>query len=458
MLWDRVGTAIRGAHQTDPETPLASSFRPEVIRVALADFDFAKRRDPASVVDFVVGGLRDWTVPTTHRRYYGLYNPSTGSLGVAADALVAGFNPQLAAWTHAAFANEIERHLVRALGSKFGFADAGGTFCSAGAEANLTSLLCALVARFPDFAEHGLRSLGGQPVFYVSEQAHHSFVKAARFSGLGTSAVRQVAVDDRFAMDAGRLRTMIAEDREAGLIPFMIAATAGTTSGGVIDPLGELASIAEGEGLWFHTDAAWGGAAALSPSLAPALEGIERSDSITFDAHKWLSVPMGAGIVLTRDAESLRRACRIETEYMPRDGRGLDIVDPYASSMQWSRRFTGLKLFMTLAHLGWDGYAQVIDRQAAIGDYLKRRLKEESWLVLNSTPFPIACISRPGYDEGRLLAIVNRVVESGEAWISFTRLRTDTPVVRICITHYGSDERDIDALLSSLGRAAAKAG
>lgn len=451
-LWERCGQAIVDQHETIGERKLNPATRPEELRSILGQFNFESGRSPEEVVEFAIRGLRDFGVPTTHPRYYGLFNPSSGTMGWLADALVAGFNPQLAAWTHAPFANEVERHLIRAFGQKFGLEKADGTFCSGGAEANQTAVLCALVAKFPTYASHGTRSLNGNPRLYVSEQAHHSFIKAARFAGLGSDAVREVPVDSSFRLDAEALSRMIAADREKGDLPFMVVGTAGTTSGGLIDPLPAFNEIAKREELWFHTDAAWGGAAAMIPSLDGTLEGMERSDSITFDAHKFLSVPMGAGMFLTSHPDILGEACRITTDYMPRDGRSLDVDDPYSHSMQWSRRFIGLKLFMSLAHLGWDGYADVLAHQVEMGNELKRKLSAAGWEVVNDTPLPIACFRRSSSDSpDELMATVDRVVQSGEAWISFTRLRSDTPVIRACITHYGTQDSDLDALIQSLG-------
>src|SRR5262249_6162480 len=157
-----------------------------------------------------------------------------------------------------------------------------------------------LTRAFPEYATAGLRGLSASPVLYVSGESHRSLLKAARITGLGADAVREVPVDGRFAIDVDALRRQIARDRAAGASPFFVSAPAGTTSAGVIEPVTRVAAVAADEGLWCHVDAAWGGAAALVPDLRHHLGGIGRADSITFDAHKWLSVPMGAGLFLTR--------------------------------------------------------------------------------------------------------------------------------------------------------------
>jgi glutamate/tyrosine decarboxylase-like PLP-dependent enzyme len=458
-LWRRLGEVIEdynrriGEHRATPE-----SLDPEPIRAALAGFDFERPSDPLEAVDFVVDGLWRWQVHTPHPRYYGLFNPAPTTLGIAADALVAAFNPQLAAWSHSPFAAEVEQHLVRALGERFGYdpAKMEGTFCSGGAEANHTALLAALTRAFPEVGRRGLLALRSQPVLYVSSEAHHSFLKAARLCGLGTEAVREVRVDSALRMKPAELEARIREDREAGRAPFLVVATLGTTGAGAVDPLPEIAEVAEAEGLWLHADAAWGGAAALVPELAAVVEGISRASSITFDAHKFLSVPMGAGVFLTRQAGILERTFRVAAGYMPKEAAGLPVADPWAHSMQWSRRFTGLKLFLSLAVAGWEGYEAAIRHQTAMGDRLRARLREDGWVVVNDTPLPIVCFVDGG-PEGRTSAFLDGVaadlVTSGEAWVSTTVVGEAGPVLRACVTNYRTGPEDVDALVAALGRA-----
>ena len=233
----------------------------------------------------------------------------------------------------------------------------------------------ALTDAFPDYPLRGVRALDGPPVFYASSESHHSFLKAARISGIGIDALRKVELDHDLRMKPQALEAAIARDRAAGSIPFLVVATAGTTNAGVVDPLPEIAQVAAREGIWYHVDAAWGGAAALVPELRPLLDGIASADSITFDAHKWLSVPMGAGVYLTRHIEILHRTFRTQTAYMPREAAGLDVVDPHLHSIQWSRRFTGLKVFLSLLVAGRAGYEHVIRRQTELGELLRDGLR-----------------------------------------------------------------------------------
>jgi glutamate/tyrosine decarboxylase-like PLP-dependent enzyme len=461
-LWRRLIEAVEHYTAEVSNAPVAPPLDVEAVRGLLAGFDFAQPADPLAALDFVVDGLWKHQVHAAHPRYFGLFNPAPATLGIAADTLVAAFNPQLAAWSHSPLAVEIEQHLVRAFGERFGYdpARVEGTFTTGGAEANHTALLTAMMRAFPEIGRRGLLALRSQPVLYISAEGHHSFAKAARLCGLGSEAVREIRVDARLRMRPDDLLARIQEDRDAGHSPFFVVATAGSTGAGVVDPLDEIAQIADEERLWLHVDAAWGGAAALVPELKPVLRGIGRASSITFDAHKWLSVPMGAGLYLTRHAGILERTFRVSTGYMPRDGTGLPVVDPYTHSMQWSRRFIGLKVFLSLMVTGWEGYAAALRHQTAMGDRLRERLREAGWSVVNETPLPVVCFTcLTGFNGGEarpagfLEAVARAVVASGEAWISTVSLADGGTALRACITNVRTGPQDLDALIASLDRA-----
>jgi glutamate/tyrosine decarboxylase-like PLP-dependent enzyme len=456
-LWQRVVETIE-AYATEVERlPVSTEPNPSELRARLAPFDFAHAVAPDAAVEFVADCLSQYQVHTPHPRYFGLFNPAPTTMGIAADALVAAFNPQMAAWSHNPFAAEVELHLVRAFGARFGYAQADGTFCSGGAEANHTAVLTALTHTQPEYGRGGVRALAAQPVLYISTEGHHSIIKAARLCGLGTDAVREIPVDDKLKMDCAALAAQIERDRADALAPFMIVATLGTTNSGVLDPIGELAGIAAQNNLWLHADAAWGGAAALVAELRPLLAGLERADSITFDAHKWLSVPMGAGLYLTRHPEILTRTFRVANAYMPRAVETEhDIASPYEHSMQWSRRFIGLKVFLSLLVAGWAGYAQAIRQQTAMGALLRRELEQNDWVIMNETELPVVCFIDRTRGDAQLNEIAAAVLASGRAWLSTTRLGNGQHVLRACITNYRTDERDVHALVEAVNEARAK--
>jgi aromatic-L-amino-acid/L-tryptophan decarboxylase len=424
----------------------------EEFEARMRGFDFGSPVPIEELVEAAGGMLGDGIVHTPHPRYFGLFNPAPTFAGVLADTLVAVFNPQLAATSHAPAAVAIERHVISFLGDCLGLPDAVGTFTSGGAEANLTGLLVALERHFPAATEHGLVAVGERPTFYVSGEAHDSFVKAARITGLGQRAARSVPVGDDLRLDVEALRAAIERDRAAGERPFLVVATAGTTAGGIVDPIAAIADVCRELGVDLHVDAAWAGAAALSERLRPLLDGIERADSVTVDAHKWLSAPMGAGVFLTSHSRDLTSTFRVAAGYMP----SAESSDPYLTSAQWSRRFIGLKVFMSLAAAGRAGYAAQIERDCRMGDRLRERLRERGWQVVNETPLPVVCFvpddAAGSAGAAELARIAAAVEHSGDAWISLARL-DGRPALRACIISHRTTEADVDALCDSLERA-----
>jgi glutamate/tyrosine decarboxylase-like PLP-dependent enzyme len=453
-VMDRVAELALAYRRDVASLPVAPKLDVKAVRRTVEEIDFTNGTDWRELLTWVDRHMRDDQLHTGHPRYFGLFNPSPLPLGIAADLLTAAYNPQLAAWSHGPFAVEIERRLIREFGEAFGFRneEVDGTFCTGGAEANHTALLCALVNRFPAYATEGSRGLTSQPVVYVSPHAHHSWVKAARATGLGSAAVRETPTDQRFRLDPKGLARQIARDRKSGLRPVLVCATAGTTNAGAIDPIRAAAAVAASEGAWFHVDAAWGGAVRLAAQSRHLLDGTEEADSITFDAHKFLSIPMGAGVFLTRHASALPAAFHVSTEYMPKEADGLAVVEPYANSMQWSRRFIGLKVFLPLAAAGWGGVSATLLRQCALGYDLRRLLAADRWLLVNDSPLPVICF-RSADDPAGLNTekIVSRIIASGTAWVSTVAL--GVPTLRACITNLRTTELDLRALVQCLDEA-----
>jgi len=420
----------------------------------LVNHDFSKPLNCQDAVDKVVSGLEKYTVHTTHPKYFGLYNPRSNFAGILADFITASYNPQMAAWSHAPFAAEAERHVIESLGRKFGYTtEIDGVFTTAGAEANHTAMLCALNKIFPAFAERGASQLSGQPLVYCSSEAQHSVHKAARACGLGSVAVRSVEVDDALCMRVDILREMLENDRQNGGLPFMIIGTAGTTGAAAIDDLKEIGKLAKEHEIWFHADAAYGGAAILSDRLRPKLDGVQEADSITFDAHKWMSVPMGTGMFITRHPAILSSTFSITTDYMPKEGKELAITDAFTHSLQWSRRFIGLKVYLSLLVYGWEGYREVIDHQTAMGDLLREKLLADQWVLTNRTAFPVVCFTDPAFqnDPNFALTIAQRMVDSGNAWISSYSI-LGRPSLRACITNYNTSPDHVMELVSELNQ------
>ena len=429
----------------------------EQIRQKLAAFTFEKSVDAAAIVDWVSDQLTEHQLHTAHPSYYGVFNPNPASVGIAAEALTAAFNPQLASSASSLFCIEVEEHLLRFFSTHFGLPlqKTEGCFTSGGTEANHTALLCALTKHIPDFATQGV---GAKPVLYATRETHHSILRVARLCGLGTHAVVELPTTASLQFDVEALETRIQKDRKSGKQPLFLVGTLGSTSAGVVDPLQKLAEIAREYGLWFHVDAAWGGAACLLPELQELVRGVGEADSVTLDPHKWLSMPMGIGMFLTRHPGLLRQTFGIEQSfYMPSHTHENEQVEPYRQSMPWSRRFNGLKLFMALATHGLGKYQSVLRHQISIGEYLRTSLSSHCWTVVNETPLPVVCFvddSRPGLD---LEDFAAKVAATGKAWITTTVLtHLDRKVLRAGIPNFLTQKTHIDALVALLSDIRAK--
>jgi glutamate/tyrosine decarboxylase-like PLP-dependent enzyme len=448
MAFDELRREIARIESEIAAGPILPEVTPEAIRRHLADrYDFGSPIPLNEAVADVERMLKGWQVHVTHPRYFGLFNPSVTPASVIADTLAAAYNPQLATWRTSPGPNEIERHTLAWLRRQFGFPEeSAANFTSGGAESNMSAVIVALTQAFPGYGEGGLRHLSASPVIYLTGESHHSFNKIAHMTGLGRAALRIVATDGDFRMDLADLARRVGEDRRSGLAPLMVVGTAGTTGAGTIDPLVDLASFCRAEKLWFHVDAAWGGAAIISPRLRGHLAGIEAADSITCDAHKWFSVPMGAGMFFCRHPGLVGEAFHAETSYMPGSATG-ETFDPYTTSVQWSRRFIGLKLFLALAERGAGGYVEMIERQARLGDYLRNAIERAGWRIVNATPFPLVCFTREGLETGKFLqALYKRQI----AWMSEVRLGGGAPVLRACVTSFRTTESDIDFVVGGM--------
>jgi glutamate/tyrosine decarboxylase-like PLP-dependent enzyme len=431
--------------------PIVPNVTATEIRAYLGSrFDFKQALPLDEVVADVERMLRQWQVQVTHPRYFGLYNPGVTLASVVADTMAAMYNSQLANWRTSPSANEMERHTLQWLAGKFGLpTDSIATFTSGGSEANLSAVVVALTKAFPEYGEHGLRHLAGDPTIYLTEETHHGFNKIAHMAGLGRRNLRIVATDSNLKMNVVSLANRMTEDRKNGLLPFMVIGTAGTTAAGIIDPLAEIAQICNSQDLWFHADAAYGGAAAVSPNLRHHLNGIEAADSITCDAHKWLSVPMGCGMFFCRHRDSVAQAFRSDVTYMPAKPASEDAsttFNPLTHSAQWSRRFIGLKLFMALAQFGETGYAAMLDHQVHIGDLLRESLAATGWRVVNSTPLPVVCFTRDGLVPSEFVA---KLRERQIAWMSDAEIG-GVSAVRACITSFKTTEEDIEWVVGQM--------
>ncbi|HTU82111.1 MAG TPA: pyridoxal-dependent decarboxylase, partial [Candidatus Acidoferrales bacterium] len=325
--------------------------------------------DPAPLGDVYAEFLRDvFPYPTgnIHPRFFGWVHGSGTPTGMLAELLAAAMNSNLGGRNHGAV--YVERQVVRWFADLFGFPkDSSGVMTVGTSAANLIAVLVARTrALGVDVREDGL-SEGARLTGYASAATHGCVRRAFDVAGLGAASLRVLPTDTLHRTDPRAVAAAIADDRRRGLRPFVLIGNAGTVDVGAVDPLDELAGIAEAEGLWYHVDGAFGATAMLSPNLAPRFAGIERADSIAFDFHKWLHAPYDAGCILVRDGELHRSTFASTPSYLTRMPRGLASATPWFTdfTIDLSRSFRALKVWFTVKQFGARAIAEAIEENVA---------------------------------------------------------------------------------------------
>jgi len=451
---DSVTATLESSYADPSQLVVSKELDEEAIHTEAKAYQFDRANDAKEVILHVIENLKEHSVNVTHPSYFGLFNPRPNFPSAVADIINSYLNPQMAAWSHSPYACELERLVITEFAKQFGYAEnkLDGTFCTGGAESNLTAVLCALQDKFPEASQNGLIGLQKQPLIYCSSESHHSLEKAAKIVGLGRDAIRMIAVLDDLTMDVAALKLQIANDRKEGFEPMMVVGTAGTTGAGMIDDLDNIASVCAAEDLWFHVDAAYG-AGIIITDLKYLLRGVEKSDSITLDLHKWFSVPMATSLFLTSNPAILHETFNVRTDYMPADGDQVSQIDPYIHSIQWSRRFIGLKIYLPLAIFGWEGYANTISHQIEMGNTLRDSLQKNGWIIKNESKLPVVCFTHPDFgDDDKLIhQFIEGLVYSGETWLSAYPVN-GKQTVRASVTNYLTQLDDVEKLIELLSR------
>ncbi|WP_257170603.1 aspartate aminotransferase family protein [Bradyrhizobium sp. SRS-191] len=388
-----------------------------------------------------------------HPGFMGWVHGGGTVVGMLAEMLAAGLNANLGGRDHAPI--EIEREVVGWTRQLFGFPEsASGIFVTGTSMANLMAVLVARRAALgASMRSEGLGEVGLRLRAYTSKAAHGCIAKAMDICGLGSDALRSIAVDGSHRIDVSALRAAIRQDRAAGLHPFLVVASAGTVDIGAIDDLTQLSELCRSEGLWFHVDGAFGALAMLSPELAPKLAGIERADSIALDFHKWGQVPYDAGFLLVRDGAQHRAAFASPAAYLRRETRGL------AAGAEWpcdlgpdlSRGFRALKTWFTLRTYGADQLGRMIARSCELARHLEARVRAEPELeLLAPVNLNIVCFRYRCADADAINgAVVADIHESGIAAPSTTML-DGRVAIRAAIVNHRTQADDIDRMIAAV--------
>jgi len=375
-------------------------------------------------------------------RFFGYVLGSNEQVAALAEFLASVLHQNVTAWRSGPAAVAIERTVVEWLAEAVGCAEFSGSLCGGGSAANLMGLAMAREAKAPA-NEDGVR---GDCVVYASDQVHMSIDKAVAMLGIGRRNLRIVPSDDNFRMQADALAAAIAADRAAGKRPFAIVASAGTVSTGAIDPLLAIAAIAKANDLWLHIDGAYGALAALArPDL---FEGLVLADSLSLDAHKWLYQPLDCGCLLFRDASAARTAFSHSGDYVK--VTNTDPAEAFAffdESIELSRRFRALKLWMSLQYHGRGAFRDAIALDLQHARLLEELVRSEPELELMAAgPLSAVCFRHRGVDNEALL---KRVIERGRVYISNATIR-GAFALRACFVNNRTREEDVRAIVAEV--------
>ncbi len=442
---------------------------------ARSDFFGASNRPaaaPMSPVPWreVLTEFRERVAPATynaqHPGSFSYFTPPPLPMSVAGEVLSQWMQQGVDVWHAGPIGAFVEEEVVAWLRDLVGFGDQGwGVLSSGGVMANLMALT---VAR--DVWLRKVRGLPGPPRgadlegvrVYVGDQAHFSIGRALDVLGFPAGTLQVLSTDERFRLQTEGVAQAVRNDRAAGLTPMAIAAVAGSTNTGSVDDVVGLAAVAERESLWFHVDAAYGGAARLSLRDAHRVPGLELADSVTVDPHKWFFQAYDLGGLVVKRREDLLSTFHTSPEYYASASPEDEPLNWYQYSIEGTRRLRGLKLWMSWKHLGTRGLGKLIEHNDDLAAYLGARCRVEPDLeALPAQPeLSVVCFRHlPSGHEGwdpdgadAYQAALQRALEvSGEAWVSITTLRGRT-YLRAGFVNYLSTEADVDGMLVALRR------
>ena len=450
------------------ELPARPVFDPVPAQLAAA-FRAAPAPADGEPVDAVLDAFAADVAPhpfgNGHPRFYGWVNSPPAPIGVFASALAAVMNPSVAGGNHAAV--HLEHQVTGWFKQLLCFpADAYGLLVSGGSAAALTALAVARHAacarRGWDVRARGLQS-GELPrlVVYKGAEGHGCNQKAVELLGIGSDSLRTVPGDAALRMRADALDRILAEDAAAGRIPMAVVASAGTVNSGAIDPLDEIADVCARRGVWLHVDGAYGAPAILLDEFRPALQALARADSIAIDPHKWMYVPVDAGLVLVRDAQAMRDAFSLVPPYLRTDADECGVQGPPWLSeygMEQTRPFRALKVWMAMRHFGVEGYRALIAHDVALARHLAGLVRGDPNFVLwEPQGLSIVCFrAAPAVlaDAGDALdalnrAILQRVQLGGEAFLSST-VMDGRFWLRACIVNPRATRDDVERMFAAV--------
>jgi glutamate/tyrosine decarboxylase-like PLP-dependent enzyme len=391
-------------------------------------------------------------------RFFGYVLGSAEPVAALGDLVASMLNQNITAWRSAPAGVTIERTVVRCLAEAIGCPDFSGTLTGGGSSANLMALAMARESKLPA-NDRGIQNAGAG-VVYASEQVHMSVPKAVAMLGIGRENVHYIPCDKAYRMIPSRLESAINEDESEGRQPLAVVVSAGTVNTGAIDPLEEIASIAHQHSLWMHVDGAYGALAAIA--VPEKFRGLSLADSISLDAHKWLYQPLDCGGLLYRDPHHARRAFSYTGSYARQ--LSSDPIEGFAffeESMELSRRFRALKLWLSLRYHGMGAFRQAIRQNIEQAQKLAEAIRTSSELELTAPVELSAVCFRHRFSDGASqelqnrfnLALLKRIVARGRIYLSNAELEGKF-CLRACIVNHFTTNADVEEIVPEALKAA----
>lgn len=407
----------------------------------------AKGRTPDEVIAEMTEKIYPFGVHSNHPRFLGFVPSGASYLSWMGDLLTSAYNRHAGSYANFPTGCIIEDQLLLWLAGKAGFTeDCGRLFVSGGSMANLTALTVARDKMLTESDWH----LG---TAYVSDQTHSSVAKALHMIGIPGSHIRKLPTDQHFRMDLPAFHKALLQDLQQGLHPFVAVASAGTTNTGSVDPLKEIAALCRQYGLWLHVDGAFGASTLLSQRHRHLLDGLEASDSFSWDAHKWLFQTYGCGMVFVKDKKDMINTFHSHPEYLQDLDTEEEALNPWNLGPELTRPARGLKLWLTLQVMGSDRMAEAIDHGFDLAAFAQQKLERIPHTEIIS-PAQMCVVNfrfhPPGLSEEELdrlnQKIARQITASGYAGVYTTELK-GKKVLRLCILNPETSEEDICSIL-----------
>lgn len=444
QLVDQIAEFLDGL----PQRPVTTGEPPQEIRKLLgSDVLPESGSTPDALFSEAADLLFGHSLLNGHPRFWGYITSSAAPIGILADLLAGAVNPNVGAAILSPIASEIEAQTIRWIADMIGYPrSCGGLLVSGGNMANFVGFMAASKSKASS-------SDSGQRIAYVSKETHTWIDKAAELFGLGEANVRWIETDADQRMNIDALEKQIADDRSAGLEPFMVVGAAGTVSTGAIDPLPAIAGICKRHDLWFHVDGAYGAFAAVLPHAPAELRALHLADSVALDPHKWLYSPLEAGCTLVRDPRHLKETFSHHVAYYNFEGERDDPpINYHELGPQNSRGFRALKVWLALRHVGRQGYVRMIGDDIKLAEALFEIASNHAELEavtqsLSITTFRFVPtdVTDEAYLNGLNEELLNRLQRGGEVFVS-NAVVDGKYLLRACIVNFRTRLSDIEFL------------